>query len=354
MSGGEAQRIRLATQIGSGLVGVLYVCDEPSIGLHSEDGIKLIKTLKNLRDLGNTVIVVEHDEEIIRAADHIVDIGPGAGMYGGEVVGQGSVSQLSKSKKSTTGQYLNGSLSISTPKSRRKGNGNSILIKGAKENNLKNIDLKIPLGKLVCVTGVSGSGKSSLINQVLYQSVSNKLLGNKEDLTNSEGVFNLEYLDKVIKIDQSPIGRTPRSNPATYTGAFTPIRELFAAVPEARIRGYKPGRFSFNVKGGRCEACSGDGHIKIEMQFLPDVNVPCEICDGARYGREATEILWKNKNIVDVLEMTVYEAADFFSNVPRIKTKLETMKDVGLGYVKLGQPATTLSGGEAQLSLIHI
>lgn len=348
LSGGEAQRIRLATQIGSGLVGVLYVCDEPSIGLHSEDGIKLIKTLKNLRDLGNTVIVVEHDEEIIRAADHIVDIGPGAGMYGGEVVGQGSVSQLSKSKKSTTGQYLNGSLSISTPKSRRKGNGNSIIIKGAKENNLKNIDLKIPLGKLVCVTGVSGSGKSSLINQVLYQSVSNKLLGNKEDLTNSEGVFNLEYLDKVIKIDQSPIGRTPRSNPATYTGAFTPIRELFASVPEARIRGYKPGRFSFNVKGGRCEACSGDGHIKIEMQFLPDVNVPCEICDGARYGREATEILWKNKNIVDVLEMTVYEAADFFSNVPRIKTKLETMKDVGLGYVKLGQPATTLSGGEAQ------
>ena len=348
LSGGEAQRIRLATQIGSGLVGVLYVCDEPSIGLHSEDGIKLIKTLKSLRDLGNTVIVVEHDEEIIRAADHIVDIGPGAGMYGGEVVGQGSVTQLSKAKKSTTGQYLNGSLRISIPKSRRKGNGNSIIIKGAKENNLKNLDLKIPLGKLVCVTGVSGSGKSSLINQVLYQSVSNQLLGNKEVLTNSDGVFNLEHLDKVIKIDQSPIGRTPRSNPATYTGAFTPIRELFSAVPEARIRGYKPGRFSFNVKGGRCEACSGDGHIKIEMQFLPDVNVPCEICNGARYGREAIEILWKNKNIVDVLEMTVFEAADFFSNVPRIKTKLETMKDVGLGYITLGQPATTLSGGEAQ------
>ncbi len=348
LSGGEAQRIRLATQIGSGLVGVLYVCDEPSIGLHSEDGKKLIKTLKSLRDLGNTVIVVEHDEEIIRAADHIVDIGPGAGMYGGEVVGQGSVKQLSKAKKSITGQYLNGSLGISTPKSRRKGNGSNIIIKGAKENNLKNIDLKIPLGKLVCVTGVSGSGKSSLINQVLYQSVSNQLLGNKEVLTNSGGVFNLENLDKVIKIDQSPIGRTPRSNPATYTGAFTPIRELFSDVPESRIRGYKPGRFSFNVKGGRCEACSGDGHIKIEMQFLPDVNVPCEICNGARYGREATEILWKNKNIVDVLEMTVFEAADFFSNVPRIKTKLETMKDVGLGYITLGQPATTLSGGEAQ------
>ena len=348
LSGGEAQRIRLATQIGSGLVGVLYVCDEPSIGLHAEDGDRLIKTLKNLRDLGNTVIVVEHDEEIIRAADHIIDIGPGAGMYGGEVVGQGSVSQLVRAKKSITGKYLSGDLNIPTPKSRRKGNGNSIVIKGAKENNLKNVDLKIPLGKLVCVTGVSGSGKSSLINQVLYESVSNQLLGRKEILTNSEGVYNLEHIDKVVKIDQSPIGRTPRSNPATYTGAFTPIRELFASVPESRVRGYKPGRFSFNVKGGRCEACAGDGHIRIEMQFLPDVNVPCEICEGSRYGREAMEILWKNKNIVDILKMTIFEAADFFNQVPRIHSKLETMKDVGLGYITLGQPATTLSGGEAQ------
>jgi excinuclease ABC subunit A len=348
LSGGEAQRIRLATQIGSGLMGVLYVLDEPSIGLHQRDNARLITTLKHLRDLGNTVLVVEHDEETIRTADYLLDIGPGAGIHGGHVVAEGTPAEVEKSPKSITGQYLSGKKKIAVPSKRRKGNGKVIRIVGAKENNLKNIDVTIPLGELVVVSGVSGSGKSSLINDILAKELqarlhrANTVPGRHEDI---EGIDNL---DKAIVIDQSPIGRTPRSNPATYTGLFTPIRELFSSVPEAKLRGYSPGRFSFNVKGGRCENCSGDGIIKIEMHFLPDVYVPCEVCHGKRYNREALEIHYKGKTISDVLAMTCEQALDFFENIPAIARKLQTLVDVGLGYITLGQPATTLSGGEAQ------
>ena len=348
LSGGEAQRIRLATQIGSGLMGVLYVCDEPSIGLHPVDDYRLIETLQRLRDLGNTILIVEHDEAIMKAADHIVDLGPGAGEHGGNVVGIGTVDQLAKIPGSITGQYLSGHRSISMPKARRTGSGVYLTIVGARENNLKGFDLQIPLGKLVCITGASGSGKSTLINEVLYKNLAYHFYRAKDKPGDCDEVSGMEHLDKVVNIDQSSIGRTPRSNPATYTGVFTPIRELFASVPESRMRGYKPGRFSFNVKGGRCEACSGDGYIRIEMQFLPDVSVPCEICNGKRYNREALEIKFRDKNISDVLEMTVSEALLFFANIPRVKSKLQTMSDVGLGYIRLGQPATTLSGGEAQ------
>ena len=348
LSGGEAQRIRLATQIGSGLMGVLYVLDEPSIGLHQRDNARLIATLKHLRDLGNTVLVVEHDEETIRTADYLLDIGPGAGVHGGYVVAEGTPAEVEKVKDSITGQYLSGRKKIAVPTKRRKGNGKVLRIVGAKENNLKNIDVTIPLGELVVVSGVSGSGKSSLINDILAKELqarlhrANTVPGRHEDI---EGIDNL---DKAIVIDQSPIGRTPRSNPATYTGLFTPIRELFSSVPEAKLRGYSPGRFSFNVKGGRCENCSGDGIIKIEMHFLPDVYVPCEVCHGKRYNREALEIHYKGKTISDVLEMTCEQALDFFENIPAIARKLQTLVDVGLGYITLGQPATTLSGGEAQ------
>ncbi len=348
LSGGEAQRIRLATQIGSGLMGVLYVLDEPSIGLHQRDNARLIATLKHLRDLGNTVLVVEHDEETIRTADYLLDIGPGAGVHGGYVVAEGTPAEVEKVKDSITGQYLSGRKKIAVPAKRRKGNGKVLRIVGAKENNLKNIDVTIPLGELVVVSGVSGSGKSSLINDILAKELqarlhrANTVPGRHEDI---EGIDNL---DKAIVIDQSPIGRTPRSNPATYTGLFTPIRELFSSVPEAKLRGYSPGRFSFNVKGGRCENCSGDGIIKIEMHFLPDVYVPCEVCHGKRYNREALEIHYKGKTISDVLEMTCEQALDFFENIPAIARKLQTLVDVGLGYITLGQPATTLSGGEAQ------
>ena len=348
LSGGEAQRIRLATQIGSGLMGVLYVLDEPSIGLHQRDNARLITTLKHLRDLGNTVLVVEHDEETIRTADYLLDIGPGAGIHGGHVVAEGTPAEVEKTPESITGQYLSGKKKIAVPTKRRKGNGKSLRIVGAKENNLKNIDVTIPLGELVVVSGVSGSGKSSLINDILAKELqarlhrANTVPGRHDDI---EGIDNL---DKAIVIDQSPIGRTPRSNPATYTGLFTPIRELFSSVPEAKLRGYSPGRFSFNVKGGRCENCSGDGIIKIEMHFLPDVYVPCEVCHGKRYNREALEIHYKGKTIADVLEMTCEQALDFFENIPAIARKLQTLVDVGLGYIALGQPATTLSGGEAQ------
>ena len=348
LSGGEAQRIRLATQIGSGLMGVLYVCDEPSVGLHPSDDARLISTLERLRDIGNTVLIVEHDEAIMRSADHIVDLGPGAGEYGGHVIATGTIKDIIKSPESITGQYLGNKRAISIPQVRRPGSGESITVRGAKENNLKNTDVKIPLGKLVCVTGVSGSGKSTLINEVLYKKLAQQFYNAKDRPGESDSIDGTQFVDKVIDIDQSPIGRTPRSNPATYTGTFTPIRELFSTVPEARTRGYKPGRFSFNVKGGRCEACSGDGYVSIEMQFLPDVTVPCEICKGDRYNREALEISFKNKNIADVLNMTVTEALDHFANIPRIKNRLQTMFDVGLGYIKLGQPATHLSGGEAQ------
>ena len=348
LSGGEAQRIRLATQIGSGLMGVLYVCDEPSIGLHPADDYRLIHTLKRLRDLGNTVIIVEHDEAIMRAADHIVDIGPGAGEHGGHIVATGTVQNIIDTPESITGQYLGGFRTIPVPETRREGNGKFITIKGARQNNLKDIDVKVPLGKLVCVTGVSGSGKSTLIYEVLYKELARIFYRAKDRPGDFDKIEGIQNIDKVVNIDQSPIGRTPRSNPATYTGTFTPIRELFATVPEARTRGYKPGRFSFNVKGGRCEACSGDGHINIEMQFLPDVTVPCEICDGKRYNREALEIKFKDKNIAEVLNMTVTEAVEFFENIPRVRRKLQTMQDVGLGYIRLGQPATHLSGGEAQ------
>ncbi|MCH8310440.1 MAG: excinuclease ABC subunit UvrA, partial [Chloroflexi bacterium] len=348
LSGGEAQRIRLATQIGSGLMGVLYVCDEPSIGLHPADDYRLIETLKRLRDLGNTVIIVEHDEAIMRAADHIVDIGPGAGEHGGHIVATGTVQDIIDTPESITGQYLGGFRKIPVPETRRDGNGKHIIIRGARQNNLKNIDVKIPLGRLVCVTGVSGSGKSTLMYEVLYKELARVFYRAKDRPGDFDKIEGLEHIDKVVNIDQSPIGRTPRSNPATYTGTFTPIRELFATVPEARTRGYKPGRFSFNVKGGRCESCSGDGHINIEMQFLPDVTVPCEICDGKRYNREALEIKFKGKNISEVLNMTVTEALEFFENIPRVRNKLQTMEDVGLGYIRLGQPATHLSGGEAQ------
>ena len=348
LSGGEAQRIRLATQIGSGLMGVLYVCDEPSIGLHPADDHRLINTLKGLRDVGNTVLIVEHDEAIMRAADHIVDLGPGAGEHGGEIVASGTVSKIMNSKYSLTGQYLSGRKVINTPETRRASNGKYLEIKGAEQNNLNSIDVAIPLGILVCITGVSGSGKSTLINEVLYKRLSQHFYRAKDRPGKFKSIEGLENIDKVVNIDQSPIGRTPRSNPATYTGTFTPMRELFAQVPEARSRGYKPGRFSFNVKGGRCEACSGDGYINIEMQFLPDVSVPCEECSAKRYNREALEIEYRGLSISDVLQATVTEALDIFSNIPRIKNKLQTLQDVGLGYIKLGQPATQLSGGEAQ------
>jgi len=348
LSGGEAQRIRLATQIGSGLMGVLYVLDEPSIGLHQRDNARLIRTLKHLRELGNTVIVVEHDEETIRTADYLLDIGPGAGIHGGKVVASGSPAEVLKVKDSLTAQYLSGKKTIATPKKRRAGNGTSVVIKGARENNLKDVTVDIPLGKLVVVSGVSGSGKSSLINDILAKELlarlhrANTVPGKHDDI---EGI---KLLDKAIIIDQSPIGRTPRSNPATYTGLFTPIRELFAQMPEAKLRGYSAGRFSFNVKGGRCENCAGDGIIKIEMHFLPDVYVPCEVCHGKRYNREALEIHYKGKTISDVLELTCEQALEFFGNIPSIARKLQTLVDVGLGYIALGQSATTLSGGEAQ------
>ncbi len=348
LSGGEAQRIRLATQIGSGLMGVLYVLDEPSIGLHQRDNARLIKTLLRLRDLGNTVIVVEHDEDTIRTADFLVDIGPGAGVHGGSIVATGLPSEVAKVKDSITGQYLRGDESIPLPKKRRTGNGKSLHIKNARENNLKNVDAEIPLGQLVVVSGVSGSGKSSLINDILAKELQARLMRANLVPGRHDDIEGIKELDKVIVIDQSPIGRTPRSNPATYTGLFTPIRDLFASTPEAKIRGYKSGRFSFNVKGGRCENCSGDGIIKIEMHFLPDVYVPCEVCHGKRYNREALEIHYKGKTISDVLEMTVEQGLEFFENMPTIAKKLQTLVDVGLGYIGLGQPATTLSGGEAQ------
>jgi excinuclease ABC subunit A len=348
LSGGESQRIRLATQIGSGLVGVLYILDEPSIGLHQRDNKKLIKALKRLRDLGNTIIVIEHDEETMREADHIVDIGPGAGIHGGRIVFNGELEDIYDCSKSITGKYLNGEKSIPVPARRRKGNGKNLLIKGARQHNLQNIDVSIELGKMVAVTGVSGSGKSTLVNEVLFPALSNKLMRSRLRPGAHDGITNSENLDKVIVIDQSPIGRTPRSNPSTYTGVFTYIRELFSRTHDAKLRGYKPGRFSFNVKGGRCESCNGDGMIKIEMHFLPDVYVPCEVCKGKRFNRDTLEIKYKGKNIDDVLEMTVEEGLDFFKNIPRINNKLQLINDVGLGYIKLGQSSTTLSGGEAQ------
>jgi len=348
LSGGEAQRIRLATQIGSGLMGVLYILDEPSIGLHQRDNEKLLQTLKRLRDLGNTLIVVEHDEDTMYAADHIIDIGPAAGVHGGEIIAQGTVEDIKKSERSLTGQYLSGKRKIEIPSKRRTSNGNYIEIIGARENNLKNINVKFPLGVLTCVTGVSGSGKSSLINEILFKKSASELNRAKHRAGDHDCIKGLEYLDKVIDIDQSPIGRTPRSNPATYTGMFDLIREVYASTTEAKMRGYKNGRFSFNVKGGRCEACSGDGIIKIEMHFLPDVYVPCEVCKGKRYNRETLDVRYKGKNIAEVLDMTVEEALEFFKNIPKIQRKLQTLFDVGLGYVKVGQPSTTLSGGEAQ------
>ena len=348
LSGGEAQRIRLATQIGSGLVGVLYVLDEPSIGLHQRDNLKLISTLKNLRDLGNTLIVVEHDEDTIRNADYIVDIGPYAGIHGGEVVAEGTFEQILKSKQSLTAKYLRKELEIPIPSERRKGNGNYLEVIGAKQNNLKNISVKFPLGELICITGVSGSGKSSLVNEILYPALSNRLNGSKLTEGRYEDILGLENVDKVICIDQTPIGRTPRSNPATYTGLFNYIRDLFANTPDAKAKGYKSGRFSFNVAGGRCEACEGNGTKQIEMYFLPDVSVPCEVCHGKRYNKETLEVKYKGKNIYDVLEMTVENALSFFENLPSLRNKLKNMYDVGLGYIKLGQSATTLSGGEAQ------
>lgn len=347
LSGGEAQRIRLATQIGSGLVGVAYIMDEPSIGLHQNDNEKLLKTLQHLRDLGNTLIVVEHDEDTMLAADYVVDIGPRAGEHGGEVVAVGTAKQIMKNRRSITGQYLSGKLQVPVPASRRKPSG-FIKIKGAEENNLKKIDVKVPLGVFTCVTGVSGSGKSSLVNEILYKSLAKQLNRARTIPGRHKKIEGVEQLDKIINIDQSPIGRTPRSNPATYTGMFDMIRDLFAATMDAKERGYKKGRFSFNVKGGRCEACSGDGILKVEMHFLPDVYVPCEVCGGKRYNRETLEVQYKGKNIYDVLEMTVEEALDFFKNVPRIYNKVKTLYDVGLGYIKLGQPSTQLSGGEAQ------
>ncbi|MCR5485777.1 MAG: excinuclease ABC subunit UvrA [Clostridiales bacterium] len=348
LSGGESQRIRLATQIGSSLMGVLYILDEPSIGLHQSDNDKLIETLKRLRDAGNTLIVVEHDEETMMAADYIVDIGPGAGIHGGNVVCAGNAAQIMKCKNSITGQYLSGKKKIPVPETRRKGNGRSIKVLGASENNLKNIDVTVPLGEFVCVTGVSGSGKSSLVNEIIYKRLAAELNGAKKFAGAHRDMLGIENLDKIINIDQSPIGRTPRSNPATYTGVFTDIREIFASTTDSKRRGYTSSRFSFNVKGGRCEACQGDGIVKIEMHFLPDIYVPCDVCKGARYNRETLEVKYKEKSIYDVLEMTVEEAMEFFSAVPKISRKLKTLYDVGLGYIKLGQPATTLSGGEAQ------
>jgi excinuclease ABC subunit A len=348
LSGGESQRIRLATQIGSSLMGVLYILDEPSIGLHQRDNSKLINTLRELRDLGNTLIVVEHDEDTMRAADWIVDIGPGAGVHGGEVVAQGTVEDICAEPRSITGQYLSGLRKIPVPAKRRAGSGKSLLIRGASENNLKNIDVEIPLGVLTAVTGVSGSGKSSLVNEVLYKTLA--AVKNRAHVRPGRclGIDGLENVDKVICIDQSPIGRTPRSNPATYTSVFNDIRELFSSTEDAKLRGYGPGRFSFNTKGGRCEACAGDGLIKIEMHFLPDVYVPCDVCKGKRYNRETLEVRYKGKNISDVLDMTVEEALEFFRNLPKIRDKIQSLFDVGLGYVKLGQSSTTLSGGEAQ------
>ncbi len=348
LSGGESQRIRLATQIGSALMGVLYILDEPSIGLHQRDNDKLLGTLKRLRDIGNTVIVVEHDEDTMRAADYIVDIGPGAGVHGGEIVATGSVQDIENCEQSLTGQYLSGKRAIPLPEKRREGNGKFLTIKGAQQNNLKNINVKIPLGKFVCVTGVSGSGKSSLINEILYKHLARELNRAKCTPGAFKSIEGLDALDKVINIDQSPIGKTPRSNPATYTGVFTDIRNLYASTTDSKMRGYSASRYSFNVKGGRCEACQGDGIIKIEMHFLPDIYVPCEVCKGRRYNRETLEVKYKGKSIHDVLEMTVEEGLEFFKNIPKIQRKLQTIYDVGLGYIKIGQPATTLSGGEAQ------
>ena len=348
LSGGESQRIRLATQIGSSLMGVLYILDEPSIGLHQRDNSKLLETLKHLRDLGNTLVVVEHDEDTMRAADFIVDVGPGAGVHGGEIVAAGTLDEIMACPRSLTGQYLSGVKKIPVPAHRRAGSGNYLTVRGARENNLQDIDVSIPLGTFTCVTGVSGSGKSSLVNEVLYKTLAAKLNHARTRPGAHDGVEGLEHLDKVIAIDQSPIGRTPRSNPATYTGLFNDIRDLFAATADAKMRGYGPGRFSFNVKGGRCEACSGDGLVKIEMHFLPDVYVPCEVCHGKRYNRETLEVLYKGKNISDVLEMTAEEAVDFFENLPKIRRKAQTLVEVGLGYIRLGQSSTTLSGGEAQ------
>jgi excinuclease ABC subunit A len=348
LSGGESQRIRLATQIGSSLMGVLYILDEPSIGLHQRDNDKLLSTLKRLRDLGNTLLVVEHDEDTMRAADYLIDVGPGAGVHGGEIVAAGTPEEVMANPKSLTGQYLSGKRKIAVPKTRRKGTGNFLKVVGAAENNLKNVDVAIPLGTFTCVTGVSGSGKSSLVNEILFKKLGAELMRMKTRPGKCKRIEGLEFLDKVVDIDQSPIGRTPRSNPATYTGLFNDIRDLFAATQEAKSRGYGPGRFSFNVRGGRCEACSGDGLIKIEMHFLPDIFVPCEVCKGARYNRETLEVRYKGKNIAQVLDMTVEEATEFFSALPKIYKKLQTLCDVGLGYIKLGQSSTELSGGEAQ------
>ena len=348
LSGGEAQRIRLATQIGSGLTGVLYILDEPSIGLHQRDNDKLLATLKHLRDLGNTVLVVEHDEDTMYAADQIIDIGPGAGVHGGNVMAQGTAEEVKLVSDSVTGQYLSGRKQILVPKKRRKSNGKSIEVRGATEHNLKNINVKFPLGQFICVTGVSGSGKSTLVNEILYKTIARDLNGSNEKPGKCKEVRGLENIDKIINIDQSPIGRTPRSNPATYTGVFDFIRDIFAGTNEAKLRGYEKGRFSFNVSGGRCEACNGDGILKIEMHFLPDIYVPCEVCKGKRYNKETLEVKYKGKTISDVLDMTVEEALEFFKNLPRIKNKIQTLYDVGLGYIKLGQPSTTLSGGEAQ------
>ena len=349
LSGGEGQRIRLATQIGSGLVGVLYILDEPSIGLHQRDNVKLLEMLKALRDMGNTILVVEHDEETMREADYLIDLGPAAGKHGGEVVACGKPDEIAQHEYSLTGQYLSHRLTIPVPKQRREPlAGKSIFIRGAREHNLKDLDVEIPLGAFICVTGVSGSGKSTLVNDILYNSLAHQFYRAKAKIGDHKEILGQEHIDKVIDIDQSPIGRTPRSNPATYTGLFTPIRDLFASVPEARLRGYKAGRFSFNVKGGRCEACKGDGLLKIEMHFLPDVYVTCDVCHGRRYNRETLEIRYKGKNIADVLDMTVAEALEFMENVPTVNRKLQTLYDVGLDYIHLGQQATTLSGGEAQ------
>ena len=348
LSGGESQRIRLATQIGSGLVGVTYILDEPSIGLHQKDNEKLLRSLRELTDIGNTLIVVEHDEETMYAADQIIDIGPGAGLNGGELVAQGTVDEIKACKESVTGQYLSGTRSIAVPAERRRGTGKYLTVKGAAQNNLKDIDVKFPLGKFICVTGVSGSGKSSLVGEILYKAVAADMYNSKDKPGKHKGITGIQNIDKIINIDQKPIGKTPRSNPATYTGVFTNIRDLFAQLPEAKLRGYGKGRFSFNVKGGRCEACNGDGIIKIEMLFLPDVYVPCEVCKGRRYNRETLEVKYKGKSIYDVLNMNVSEALEFFKNHPPIKRHLQTLEDVGLGYIKLGQPSTQLSGGEAQ------
>jgi len=348
LSGGESQRIRLATQIGSSLMGVLYILDEPSIGLHQRDNDKLLKTLRRLRDLGNTVLVVEHDDDTVRAADHIIDIGPGAGVHGGEIIVSGTLDDVLANKKSVTGQYLSGKTEIPLPKKRREGNGKTLTVHGAHQNNLKDVTVNIPLGTLTCVTGVSGSGKSSLVNEVLFKKLASELNRARTHAGKHQKITGMEFLDKVIDIDQSPIGRTPRSNPATYTNLFNDIRELFSITTEAKMRGYGPGRFSFNVKGGRCEACKGDGLLKVEMHFLPDIYVPCEVCKGKRYNRETLEVRYKGKNIFEVLEMTIEEGAVFFENLPKIARRLTVLCDVGLGYVKLGQPATTLSGGEAQ------